>query len=172
MALLNGWLGLILGFSGLIFIHELGHFILAKWNGVRVYVFSLGMGPYIFSFTHNGTVYALSLIPIGGYVKLMGQDDLNPNANPSKDPSDYRNKRPGQKAAILAAGAAFNLLFTIFAFALCYGKGMDIEPPRIGQIQADKPLAFADLHQSSAPDHADGVAAKLKEGDRILEVGD
>ena len=77
MELLAGWAGLILGFSGLIFIHELGHFLLAKWNGVKVYVFSIGMGPYIVSYTYNGTVYALSLIPMGGYVKMMGQDDLN-----------------------------------------------------------------------------------------------
>src|SRR5947208_444813 len=131
---LLGWAGLILGFSGLIFIHELGHFVLAKWNGVRVYVFSLGMGPYLVSFTWRGTVYALSLIPIGGYVKMMGQDDMNANLSQNRDPSDYRNKRPGQKAAILAAGAMFNLIFTIFIFTVCYGVGMEIEPPRIGMI--------------------------------------
>src|SRR3977135_3760404 len=102
MELLTGWTGVILGFSGLIFIHELGHFLLAKWNGVRVHVFSIGMGPYIFSFTRGGTIYALSLMPLGGYVKMMGQEDLNPNPDASKDPSDYRNKRPGQRAAILA----------------------------------------------------------------------
>src|SRR5471032_2331022 len=127
MALLNGWLGLILGFSGLIFIHELGHFALAKWNGVRVYVFSLGMGPYIFSFTWRGTVYALSLVPIGGYVKMMGQDDLNPALDSNPDPSDYRNKRPGQKAAILAAGAGFNIILTITIFTCCYWHGIDLE---------------------------------------------
>ena len=121
--LLAGWTGLILGFSGLIFVHELGHFILAKWNRVRVHVFSLGMGPYLASFTFRGTVYVLSLIPIGGYVKMLGQDDLNPNAPPSRDKHDYRNKRPGQKAAILAAGAIFNLLFALLAFALCYWIG-------------------------------------------------
>ena len=109
MEALAGWLGLILGFSGLIFIHELGHFLLAKWNGVRVYVFSLGMGPYIISFTWRGTVYALSLVPIGGYVKMMGQDDLNPALDSIPDPSDYRNKRPGQKAAILLPATSASL---------------------------------------------------------------
>src|SRR5205814_8618984 len=106
---LNGMVGMVLGFSGLIFIHELGHFLLAKWNGVRVYVFSLGMGPYLFSFTWRGTVYVLSMIPIGGYVKMMGQDDMNANLATNKDESDYRNKRPAQKAAILAAGPIYNL---------------------------------------------------------------
>ena len=163
--LLHGWTGLILGFSGLIFIHELGHFALAKWNGVRVYVFSLGMGPYLVSFTYRGTVYVLSMIPIGGYVKMMGQDDLNSNLDKSRDPHDYRNKRPGQRACILAAGAAFNLIFTLFAFTVCYYLGMDIEPPRIGHISPNMPLASAILHPKE-----EGKPAHLKEGDRILEV--
>jgi regulator of sigma E protease len=164
MAFLQGWVGLILGFSGLIFIHELGHFALAKWNGVRVYVFSLGMGPYLISFSWRGTVYALSLIPIGGYVKLQGQDDLNPNEAQSKDPHDYRNKRPGQKAAILAAGAAFNLIFTIFIFTVCYLIGMNIEPPFVGSIEPDKPLARATLETDPSK------PADLREGDEILAV--
>src|ERR1700709_43411 len=105
MELLAGWAGLVLGFSGLIFIHELGHFLLAKWNGVRVHVFSIGMGPYLISFTHNGTIYALSRVPVGGYVRMLGQADLDADLTENKNPADSRNKRPGQKAAILAAGA-------------------------------------------------------------------
>ena len=161
--MLFGWIGLILGFSGLIFVHEFGHFVLAKWNGVRVHVFSLGMGPYLVSFTSHGTVYVLSLVPIGGYVKLAGQDDLDPNLKPTKDPHDYRNKRPGQKAAILAAGAIFNLAFTVVAFTICYSVGMEIEPPRLGLLVPGKPLADAVLDK-------DGSPARLKEGDRIVEV--
>src|SRR6185295_679373 len=166
MALLNGWLGLILGFSGLIFIHELGHFVLAKWNGVRVYVFSLGMGPYLLSFSYKGTVYALSMVPIGGYVKMMGQDDLNPVLDANPNPQDYRNKRAGQKAAILAAGAGFNIMFTIAVFTLCYWHGMDLESPRLGNIAPESPLAEAVIK------HADGSPenAKLMPGERIIAV--
>ncbi|HEY3323841.1 MAG TPA: RIP metalloprotease RseP [Planctomycetota bacterium] len=159
----TGWAGLILGFSGLIFVHELGHFVLAKWNGVRVYVFSLGMGPYLLSYSYRGTMYVLSLIPIGGYVKLAGQDDMNVNLAPSQDKTDYRNKRPGQKAAILAAGAIFNLLFAIAAFSLCYTAGMYIVPPRIGNIAPDKPLAKAIVYQTEKP-------ANLQPGDLIIAV--
>ncbi|MFH0939472.1 MAG: site-2 protease family protein [Planctomycetota bacterium] len=161
--MLFGTLGLILGFSGLIFIHEFGHFILAKWNGVRVHVFSLGMGPYLISFTWRETVYALSLIPLGGYVKLAGQDDFNPNLKPNQDSRDYRNKRPGRKVTILAAGAIFNLLFTIVAFTICYWVGMEIEPARIGLIMPSKPLAEAVLEKDGSPAH-------LQEGDRIIAV--
>ena len=162
---LTGWAGLILGFSGLIFVHELGHFALAKWNGVRVYVFSLGMGPYIFSFTYKGTVYALSLIPIGGYVKLMGQDDLNPNSGATPDPHDYRNKRAGQKAAILAAGAGFNIILTIAIFTFCYFVGMDMDVASIGNIMPDSALAEAIVKTPTGD-----VPAGLAEGTKILKV--
>jgi len=161
---LTGWAGLIVGFSGLIFIHELGHFVLAKWNGVHVHVFSVGMGPYIFSMTYRGTVYALSLIPIGGYVKLMGQDDMNANLEPSRNTKDYRNKRAGQKAAILAAGAAFNIIFTIFVFTVCYSVGLDLAPPRLGNVSPNTGLMTATLHT--------GEKANLKRGDLILKVND
>jgi len=164
MEWLHGWLGLILGFSGLIFIHELGHFLLAKWNGVKVHVFSLGWGPYIFSFTWRGTVYALSLIPIGGYVQMAGQSDMEPDEKPSQDSSDYRNKTTGQRAQIIAAGAIFNVAFTIFAFTMCYWVGMEVDPPRIGMISPDKPLAKAVMLTDPA------TPAELREGDRIIEI--
>ncbi len=164
MEALAGWAGLILGFSGLIFVHELGHFLLAKWNGVRVHVFSIGMGPYIVSFTHNGTVYALSLIPLGGYVKMMGQDDLNADLSADKNPEDFRNKRPGQKAQILVAGAAFNILLTLVLFTGCYLAGTPFEPPIIGNIAPNTALAKAVLDSDKT------VPAKLKKGDRITFV--
>ncbi|MEI6232523.1 MAG: site-2 protease family protein [Planctomycetota bacterium] len=166
MELLAGWAGLILGFSGLIFIHELGHFLLAKWNGVKVYVFSIGMGPYIVSFTYNGTVYALSLIPMGGYVKMMGQDDLNADLSGTKNPADFRNKRPGQKAAILVAGAAFNIILTLVLYAGLYWSGMPVQPPLISHVPPDRPLARAVLDSDKT------TPAKLKKGDRIEYVND
>lgn len=131
---ITGFLGLALGFSGLIFIHELGHFLLAKWHGVRVHVFSIGMGPYILTFTIGETVYALSLVPIGGYVKLAGQDDMRPNLEATKDPRDYRNKPVGARAAILAAGAVFNLIFALLAFTFCYWHGVELNPPKVGEV--------------------------------------
>src|SRR5436190_20820918 len=158
-----GWLGLLLGFSGLVFIHELGHFLLAKWNGVHVHVFSIGMGPYLVSFTYTGTVYALSLIPLGGYVKMMGQDDLNADLSETKNPQDFRNKRPGQKAAILVAGAVFNILTTIVIFTICYWRGIDFPSPRLAYVPADQPLGKAVIYGYDKP-------AELKTGDRVISV--
>ena len=137
-----GWIGLLAGFSGLVFVHELGHIAFAKWNGVTVQVFSIGMGPYLFSFTYKGTCYAFSMIPMGGYVKMLGQDDMNADTASTKSSGDFRNKRPGQRAAILVGGAFFNVLLTIVLFALCFYRGTDFISPRLGNISAEQ-SAFA-----------------------------
>ena len=136
-------LAVVFGFSWLVFVHELGHYLLAKWNGVRVHVFSIGMGPYLLSVQKGETLYVLSLIPIGGYVKMAGQDDMKVDLALSRDPKDYRNKRPGQRAAILAAGAAFNLIFAYLGFALCYWIGVEMPAPIIGKVDPQSPLAQA-----------------------------
>lgn len=162
----TGILGLALGFSGLIFIHELGHFLLAKWHGVRVHVFSIGMGPYLLTFTVGETVYALSLVPIGGYVKMAGQDDMRPTLEASKDPRDYRNKPVGARAAILAAGAAFNLIFALLAFTFCYWHGVELNPPKVGEVFEYLPIKNKcfEITPTGPQPHP------LKKGDLIVAV--
>jgi len=163
-----GGAGLIGGFSILIFVHELGHYLLAKWNGVRVHVFSLGMGPYLVSFTWGETLYVLSMVPIGGYVKMAGQDDMHPDLTASPDPGDYRNKRPGQRAAILAAGAAFNLIFALFMFTCCYYYGVNMKgmAPIVGDVLPQTPIGQAQSVTASG----DSVPRPLRRGDRITAV--
>ena len=158
--------GLVVGFTWLVFVHELGHYLLAKWNGVRVSVFSIGMGPYIASFTNGETVYVLSLVPIGGYVKMAGQDDMRPNLASSKDPHDYRNKHPGQRAAILAAGAAFNLLFALVAFTFCYYLGVEVSSARVGEVAPDSPLAQAQVLEGKD----EYRTMPLQKGDKITAI--
>ncbi len=166
--LLAGGLGLVGGFSILIFVHELGHYLLAKWNGVRVHVFSLGMGPYLVSFTWGETLYVFSLVPIGGYVKMAGQDDMQPDLTASADPGDYRNKRPGQRAAILAAGAAFNLIFALFMFTCCYYYGVNMKgmAPIVGDVLPQTPIGQARALIASG----ESVPRPLQRGDRITSV--
>ena len=163
---LIGGVGLVVGFSTLVFVHELGHYIFAKWNGVRVKVFSVGMGPYLLSFSRGGTIYVLSMVPVGGYVKMLGQEDLNADPEASKDPGDYRSKRPGQRAAILAAGAFFNLIFAFFAFTCCYYFGVELQSPRVGKVAPNSPVANARV-QLGLDQYMD---APLREGDRITSV--
>lgn len=166
MEVLTGGLGLVFGFTTLVFVHELGHYVLAKWNGVRVKVFSIGMGPYLISFTRGETVYAFSLVPIGGYVKMLGQEDMNPNVDPTKDPHDYRNKRPGQRAAILAAGAAFNLIFALFAFTFCYYRGVEMQSTKIGEVGPESPASKGRVLAAGDKE----VPTPLKEGDVVVSV--
>ncbi len=74
----------------LVFVHELGHFLVARWHGVRVHTFSLGFGPRLFSFRRGDTEYCISVIPLGGYVKLAGENALEEEATGSSDPTGVR----------------------------------------------------------------------------------
>src|SRR4029453_13698800 len=112
----------VLGF--LIVVHEFGHFIVAKRVGVGVLKFSVGFGPRLFSRTVNGTEYALSAIPLGGYVKMVGED---PDPTEPVDPRISFSHQPvGKRVALVTAGPLFNLLFAFIAFSLLlavYGQG-------------------------------------------------
>lgn len=94
----------IIVFGLIIFIHELGHFLTAKMFGVKVHEFALGMGPKLFGKQKGDTLYSVRLIPMGGYVKMEGEDA------DSSDPAAFGNKKPWQRFIILFAGAFMNLL--------------------------------------------------------------
>ena len=102
----------ILIFCTIIFIHELGHFIAAKSVGVTVHEFSIGMGPKLFSRTKGETAYSVRLLPLGGFVRLEGEDD------DSESDGALCNKKPWQKFAVLFAGGFMNFVlgFLVFIF--------------------------------------------------------
>ena len=102
-------------FGLLIFIHEFGHFITAKSCGVKVHEFALGMGPKIFSFKKKETLYSIRILPIGGYVKMEGED------NESQDKRAFCNKKVWQRILIVSAGAIMNLIlgFLILVVSIC-----------------------------------------------------
>ena len=107
----------ILIFCLLIFVHELGHFIVAKLSGVRVNEFAIGMGPAIFKKQKGETLYAVRVFPIGGYCAMEGEDE------DSDDPAAFNNKPAWKRACVLAAGSFMNLvtcivLLIIIAFAI------------------------------------------------------
>lgn len=97
----------ILIFCLLIFVHELGHFTAAKSVGIKVNEFSLGMGPSLLSFTRGDTKYSLRALPIGGFVKMEGEDE------DSNDPRAFNRKNPFQRALVLIAGSFMNLITTV-----------------------------------------------------------
>lgn len=112
----------LLGLSFLVFIHELGHFLVAKKNGVRVKVFSIGFGKKLFSFTKGETQYCISMIPFGGYVAMAGE---NPdNADEADEKGSFVSKSVGARAAIAFAGPFINILFAFLLLTGLYIKGV------------------------------------------------
>ncbi len=131
------------GIGLVIFFHELGHFAVAKWCGVLVERFSIGFGPILWSRKYGETEYALSAIPFGGYVKMLGQDDLDPSQLTSeeiaKDPRSYSAKSVGQRMAIISAGVTMNVLTAVLFYAVAFGHGIEVPPSVAGPLQIGFP---------------------------------
>ncbi len=141
----------VLMLAFLIFVHELGHFTIARICGVKVEVFSIGFGKKLCFFKLFGTQFALSLIPLGGYVKLKGMDKEENETNESTNDS-YVQKSPFQKLWILFGGAFFNFLFAILVYFFLALGGEKVLLPVIG-----------DLEKSA-------LEAGLLKGDKILSI--
>ena len=116
-------LSVVLGLGLVIFFHELGHFAVAKWCDVHVERFSIGIGPILWSRQKGETEYALSALPFGGYVKMLGQDDMDPNQMTSSEiaenPRSYSAKTVPQRMAIISAGVIMNVITGFMFFATC-----------------------------------------------------
>ncbi len=138
----------------LIFVHELGHFLVAKYNKVRVETFSLGFGPKIFKYKWGETTYALSLIPLGGYVKMFG-DDPSVAVSEEDKKFSFTHKTLKQKTAVVLAGPLMNFFFAILIYTVMSVYGEQAVSPIVG-----------DLEPTSA-----AAIAGLKSGDTILKVG-
>lgn len=140
----------VLGFGMLIFVHELGHFLVAKWVGIRVEKFSLGFGPVIFGFTRGDTRYVVSYIPLGGYVKMAGEMAV-PGEKPKSD--EFFGKKPWERAAVIIAGPAMNIIFAIPAAMLVYLIGIN------------QPSTLVDVAENSI-----AARAGIPDGSRITAV--
>ncbi|HWQ69315.1 MAG TPA: RIP metalloprotease RseP [Patescibacteria group bacterium] len=143
------WAILVLG--GLIFVHELGHFLVAKRAGVRVLKFSLGFGPKIIGFTRGGTEYLLSAIPLGGYVKMLGEDPQEEVADPE---GSFSAKSVGWRSLIILAGPGSNFLLAITIFWIVFTLGVPTLATKVGEVM------------QGFPAHEAGVLT----GDRITAI--
>ena len=199
---------LILGFGFLILIHELGHFLVAKWAGIRATQFAIGFGPAIASFRKGigvragsteaeyerraraaagpdptddelyaaadaaglgETEYRLNWLPLGGYVKMLGQEDLDPAAA-SQDPRAYNQKPIWKRMAVISAGVVMNLLFGIVFLVAAFGPGAGVSfpAPIVGSVTPGAPAAI-----TYATGHEDDPAyLGLLPGDRVLRLND
>jgi regulator of sigma E protease len=219
----------VLGFGGVVVIHEFGHFIVAKLSDIKVEAFSIFMPPTLIGIkkTEKGfrfrilprffpkeqdqtndeedglqftvgkpgktgeTEYRIGLIPLGGFVKMLGQDDAGP-VTTSDDPRSFTNKPVSKRMAVIAAGVVFNALSAVAAFMVIFLVGIKLPPPVVGWVAPDSPAAHAGLQPGDEFIEIDGktkdldfsnilVAAalsgkdeqiemKVKRGDRILDI--
>src|SRR5262249_18614164 len=141
-----GWQGLpnagltILGIGFIIFFHELGHFLVAKWCDVHVLTFSVGFGPAIpgCSFKRGETTYKIALLPLGGYVNMVGEGS---DADEDEDyPRSFKNKSVGQRMAIISAGVIMNVIFGIVVFIFVYRThGLERTSAVVGSVEPGSP---------------------------------
>lgn len=146
---------IVLLLGGLIFIHELGHFLVAKWVGVKVTKFSIGFGPRLLGFRRGETEYVVAALPLGGFVKMAG-DDPSADVAPEDRGRGFLEQPPWKKLAIAFAGPGANLVFPVMIyFALAMAQnGSQVPGPTLGMVTPGSP----------------GEAAGLRAGDRVDEV--
>ncbi len=211
---IGGLIALILGFGFIIFVHELGHFLVAKWVGIRATQFAIGFGPSMLTWRKGigfrvgttepeyerraleylkkqgasfegltdqqkiatiygaadalglgETEYRLNYIPLGGYVKMLGQEDIDPAAR-SEDPRSYTSRPVWARMAVISAGVVMNLIFAMVFFIIAFMAGVEFPPAAIGEIGPQSPAAttYAVGHEGN-PDYRG-----LRFGDRVVSI--
>jgi regulator of sigma E protease len=133
---LSGFVPFVILLGVLIFIHEFGHFIIARLCGVRVEVFSLGFGKKIFQYKRGDTNYCISIIPLGGYVKMFGDQPGAEIAEADKAVS-FTHKNVWQRIAVVLAGPLMNFFFAIFIFMVVAFVGEDYRAAKVGDLPVD-----------------------------------
>lgn len=154
---MNTLFSFILVLGLLIFIHELGHFLFAKLFGVRVLKFSLGFGPKVFGKVVGETEYVISALPLGGYVKMFGENPDEQKVSDEDKGAAFAHKTIFQRFLIIFAGPLFNLVFPVFLFFalfLAIGVPEQVETTRVGMVTEGSPAWDAGLDK----------------GDLILEI--
>jgi len=144
-------LSFIIVLSILVLVHEFGHFITAKRMGVKIERFSFGFGPVLFALKKKDTEYCLSLIPVGGYVKMAGD---NPGESLSGQPWEYLSQSIKKRLAIVLAGPVLNYVLAFFVFWLVFATGYPTMTTKVGDLVKDYPAEIADI----------------RKGDRILKI--
>lgn len=217
----------LIGFGLIIFLHELGHYLAARWAGIRVLAFALGFGPALFSWRKglgfrrgsteremhkllqaasddappgpkrdaaraklkgqtgagagaaagepgvSPTEYRFNILPLGGYVKMLGQDDADPTAR-SDAPDSYQNCKPVKRMVVISAGVIFNVITAAILFVIVFTAGLKTEAPIIGTVtpgsaasKAQTPGQAAKEGKEAAPA---GEAAGLRPGDEVIAI--
>jgi regulator of sigma E protease len=166
--------------SVLVVLHELGHFIVARWNNVRVNDFALGMGPTLLKWTspRSGTNYRLNLFPIGGYCAMQGEDGKTNEAQQQRsflaegatvDDDNFQAKSPLQRLGIVAAGPIANFLVAlVLLFIAAIGFGNMVATPTVEALQPNMPAAQIGLRPGDTIESVDGV--RIASGAQLVDL--
>lgn len=150
-------LKVVFGLGLVIFIHELGHFLAAKWCDVHVRTFSIGFGPAVpfCSYKWGETTYMVGIIPLGGYVAMVGEGEGEDNEDGDEDPRSFRKKSVGQRMLIISAGVIMNIILGLACFMAVYMHGVPEKPATLGYVESG------------------GAAwrAGMRTGDQITQIG-
>jgi regulator of sigma E protease len=192
---------MVLGFGFIIFVHEAGHFLAARWAGIRVHAFAIGFGQALISYRKGAgvqkgsseadymrllaivkhadragasaedieaghaaanelkalspTEYRLNWIPFGGYVKMLGQEDLNPDAA-SAEPDSYQSKPVWKRMVVISAGVIMNVILAAVLFVIVFKAGMTEPAPVIGSVQSGSPAEAVGLQPGDVVRSAGG----------------
>ncbi len=162
-----------------VFVHEMGHFLVARWNGVRVEVFSIGFGPELFGYTSkSGTRWKVCLLPFGGYVKMFGDadaassPDLRVEFSAEERRVAFQCKKVYQRAAIVVAGPLANFVFGVVALAAIFAiYGEPVTEPVVGQVQPDSAAAVAGMQPGDRVVEANGETVdRFQDLQRIIRM--
>ncbi len=157
MQILSNVLAFVLALGVIVFVHEAGHYVLAKAFGVRVLTFSLGFGRRLYAFRRGDTEYQVCWIPLGGYVSFAGQDP----SEPSSDPRDYLSQARWRRVLILIAGPAMNVVLAVVLVTIVFASGYSLGdpsdlPPVLGAVAEGSPAQRAGLRPADRVLTVDG----------------
>ncbi len=153
---------MLLGFGLVVFVHELGHFLVAKAVGIKVERFALGFGKKVWGFTRGETEYCLNVLPLGGYVKMLGQEDFALAEEAEQDPRAFNRRPVWARMAVVSAGVIMNVILAAVLFFIVFSVGKEYVPPVVGGTLPGYPAA-----EASTP--AD-LEAGLQPGDVVMEL--
>lgn len=157
----------LLGLGLVIFVHELGHFTMAKLADIRVEEFALGFGPRLFHFKGKETDYRINLLPIGGYVRMAGQEDFRPQKEKEEaDPRSFNSKSVGARLAVVSAGVFMNIVLAALLFVIVALMGIRFPAPIVGGTLSGFPAQSAEIRWQAPADGLREDEGPRRRGDR------
>ncbi|HUS62383.1 MAG TPA: site-2 protease family protein, partial [Acidimicrobiales bacterium] len=164
----KGWLLIIGAITVMIFLHELGHYLTAKWSGMKVTEFFLFFGPKLWSFRRGETEYGIKLIPVGAYVRIIGMNNIDPCA-PEDEARTFRQQSFPKRLLVVSAGSLMHFLQAFVLFVVAFSwlgvPAYTEEAQRLGGTIDDTSWVIESVTANSA-----AKAAGLRSGDRIIGI--